>query len=173
MNFISYSQTVINSISFPDNYKAGAEQLILNGGGTREKYWMDMYVAALYLPGKNNDAMGIIAANNSMVIRICIVSGLISSDKMIKAVNEGFQKSVGEAAKKFEKEIGMFKQAFSESIKVGDVFDVVYLPEKILIYKNNSLKIEVNGYEFKKAVFGIWLGANPADENLKKGMLGN
>jgi len=26
--------------------------------------------------------------------------------------------------------------------------------------------------EFKKALFGIWLGEEPADENLKQGMLG-
>jgi hypothetical protein len=167
------AQTLINNISFPNTYKAGTEQLVLNGGGTRQKYWMDMYVGALYLPAKSKDEASIIAANNPMVIRMCIVSGLISSAKMIKAVDEGFEKSVGNDQSKFKWEIDQFKKAFSDPIKVGDVFDAVYENEKLSIYKNNVLKAEIPGLSFKKAVFGIWLGANPADENLKRGMLGH
>ncbi|HET7818776.1 MAG TPA: chalcone isomerase family protein [Bacteroidia bacterium] len=167
------AQTLINNITFPNTYKAGTEQLVLNGGGTRQKYWMDMYVGALYLPAKSKDASSIISANNPMVIRMCIVSGLISSAKMIKAVDEGFEKSVGNDQSKFKWEIDQFKKAFSDPIKVGDVFDAVYEKDKLSIYKNNVLKAEIPGFSFKKAVFGIWLGANPADENLKKGMLGN
>ena len=30
----------------------------------------------------------------------------------------------------------------------------------------------IEGLDFKKAVFGIWLGKEPADSNLKEGMLG-
>ena len=31
----------------------------------------------------------------------------------------------------------------------------------------------IEGYDFKKALFGIWLGDNPADEGLKEGLLGS
>jgi hypothetical protein len=30
----------------------------------------------------------------------------------------------------------------------------------------------IQGVDFKKALFSIWLGDQPADKNLKKGMLG-
>ncbi len=171
--FITEAQIKINGITFPDSYTTGKDKLALNGGGTREKYWMDMYVGALYLTEKSKDANSIISTNSSMAIRICILSGLITSDKMIDAVEEGFKKSTGGKQADYKDKIDKFKKAFSEEIKKGDVFDIVYSGEKISIYKNNTLKAEIEGLDFKKAVFGIWLGKEPADSDLKEGMLGN
>jgi len=168
----SQAQTKINGITFPDSYTAGKEKLTLNGGGTREKYWMDMYVAALYLTAKNKDGNSIVSANSSMAIRMCIVSGLITSERMTEAVDEGFKKSTGGKMDAYKDKIDKFRKAFSEPIKVGDVFDIVYNGEKLFIYKNNTLKAEIEGLDFKKAVFGIWLGKEPADSDLKDEMLG-
>jgi len=171
-SFLAVAQTKINGISFPDTYVAGKDKLILNGGGTREKYWMDMYVAGLYLTAKNKDASAIVSANSSAAIKISIVSGLITSSKMIEAVEEGFKKSTGNNTTPYKEKIGKFENAFNEEIKKGDVFDIVYSGEKTCIYKNSVLKAEIDGLDFKKAVFGIWLGNDPADTDLKAGMLG-
>lgn len=170
--FVSQAQTKINGITFSDSYTAGKDKLVLNGGGTREKYWMDMYVAGLYLTEKNKDANSIISANSSMAIRMCIVSGLITSDKMIEAVEEGFKKSTGGKQADYKEKIDKFKKAFSDPIAKSDVFDIVYSGEKLSIYKAGKLKAEIEGLDFKKAVFGIWLGKEPADSDLKEGMLG-
>ena len=40
------------------------------------------------------------------------------------------------------------------------------------MYKNGNKKGSIAGLEFKKALFGIWLGDKPADDDLKTGMLG-
>jgi hypothetical protein len=172
-NIRSEAQTKINGITFPDTYTVGKEKLILNGGGTREKYWMDMYVAGLYLTVKNRDANNIVTANSSMSIRICIVSGMITSNRMIEAVEEGFKKSTGGKQDLLKEKIEKFKRTFSDEIKKGDVFDIAYTGGKIFVYKNLTLKSEMDGFDFKKAVFGIWLGKDSADGNLKEGMLGN
>jgi hypothetical protein len=169
---VSHSQTKINNIIFPNTFTVGKDKLVFNGGGTREKYWMDMYVAGLYLTSKSKDAAGIVSANYSMAIKIHIVSSLITSSRMNEAVEEGFQKSTGGKTSAIRDKIEKFKKAFSDPIKVGDEFDIVYTPEKISIYKNNTLKTEIEGWDFKKAVFGIWLGNSPVDSDLKKGMLG-
>jgi hypothetical protein len=171
--FYSQAQTKINGITFSDSYTAGKDKLVLNGGGTREKYWMDMYVAGLYLTEKNKDAQKIIDANSSMAIRICIVSGLITSARMTEAVDEGFEKSTDHHPEKFKDQITKFKGAFTEEIKKTDVFDIVYTGEKISIYKNGKSKAEIDGLDFKKAVFGIWLGKEPAQESLKTELLGD
>ncbi len=39
-------------------------------------------------------------------------------------------------------------------------------------YKNGVKKGTIEGHDFKKALFGIWLGDNPADSGLKTGLLG-
>ncbi|MBI3502576.1 MAG: chalcone isomerase family protein [Bacteroidetes bacterium] len=171
LSFFAQAQTKINGIIFSDTYTAGKDKLVLNGGGTREKFWMDMYVAGLYLTEKNKDAQKIIDANSSMAIRICIVSGLITSSRMTEAVDEGFKKSTDGHPEKFSDQIAKFKSAFSEEIKKTDVFDIVYTGEKVSIYKNGKSKAEIDGLDFKKAVFGIWLGKEPVQENLKEELL--
>jgi Chalcone isomerase-like len=133
---------------------------------------MDMYVAGLYLIEKSRDAAGIVAANSPMVIKITIVSGLISSSAMTEAVEEGFRKSTGGNLIPYRDKIEKFKKAFNDEIKKGDVFDIVYSGKSISVYKNNMVKIEIEGFDFKKVVFGIWFGNDPADKNLKMGMLG-
>jgi hypothetical protein len=173
LSLFSFGQTKINDIVFPDSYSAGKDKLVLNGGGTREKYWMDMYVAGLYLTAKSKDATAIVDANSSMAIKINIVSGLITSARMKEAVEEGFEKSTGGKQATYKDKIALFEAAFNEAIKKGDVFDIVYTAETITILKNNALKATIlSGLDFKKAVFGIWLGNDPADSDLKDGMLG-
>lgn len=165
-------QKKINGVAFPENYTAGKDQLVLNGGGTRVKYFMDMYVAALYLGEKSSKAPDIVASAGPVAIRICILSGMITSSKMITAVEEGFKKSTDGHPEKFKDEIELFKKAFSDEIKKSDIFDIVYSEEKLTIFKNGKIKAEIKGHEFKKAAIGIWLGEDPADSDLKEGMLG-
>ena len=171
-SFILQAQTKINDITFPNSFTAGKDQLVLNGGGTREKYWMDMYVSGLYLTAKSKDAAGIVAADASMCFRICIVSGLISSSKMSDGVQEGFEKSTGGKVAPYQVKIDQFKKAFSDPISKGDVFDIVYTEGKTSVYKKGTLKQEIEGFDFKKAMFGMWLGTDPVDEGMKKGLLG-
>jgi hypothetical protein len=41
----------------------------------------------------------------------------------------------------------------------------------VIAYKNGIEKGVVQGKEFKKALFGIWLSGNPADDDLKEDLL--
>lgn len=69
-----------------------APGLVLNGTGIRVKYFMDMYVGALYMKNKASDAASIILADEAMVIRLQIVSSLVSSDVMKEAgIGWGFE----------------------------------------------------------------------------------
>ena len=107
-----------------------------------------------------------------MAIKLHIVSGLIDSDKMIDAVDDGMEKSTKGNADKFSKETAAFKKAFAEEIKVGDIYNITYDPAKgTVIYKNNKLTTTIAGYDFKQALFGIWLCDDPADDDLKEDML--
>jgi hypothetical protein len=108
-----------------------------------------------------------------MALRLHIVSGMITSKKMTDAIDEGFKKSTGGNITLFKIEIAKYKSFFAEEIKKNDIFDIIYVPaEGISVFKNESLKGTIPGFDFKKAVFGIWLGEKPADSKLKKRMLG-
>lgn len=167
------AQTKVAGVSLPNSVTFEGEKLTLNGAGVREKFWMDMYAGALYLDKKNADANGIVNGNQPMAIKLHIVSKLITSEKMIDAVNEGFENATKGKTSGISKEIAQFISYFSAEINKEDIFDIVYLPKTgVMVYKNSNLLGTIQGMEFKRALFGIWLSNKPADKDLKEAMLG-
>lgn len=168
------AQTRVAGVSLPNSETFQGQSLKLNGAGVREKLWIDLYAGGLYLSSKSSDADAIIGANEPMAIKLHIVSKLISSEKMIDAVNEGFENSMNGNTKPLAAKIEKFKSFFMEEIKKNDVFDIVYLPAKgVVAYKNDKELGTIEGMDFKKALFGIWLSNKPADDDLKEAMLGS
>jgi hypothetical protein len=160
-------------VSMPDTVKAGDASLALNGAGIRTKFFMDMYVGGLFLKQKSSDAAAIINADEPMAVRLHIISGLITSEKMEDAVREGFEKSTNENTAPIQQEIENFINVFKEKINVNDIYEFFYIPGKGLeVYKNGAPASVVPGIAFKKALFGIWLCDSPAQKSLKEAMLG-
>jgi hypothetical protein len=159
----------------PKSLDFDGNTLEFNGKGVRKKWMMNIYEAGLYLAGgKSSDGAAIVAADAPMAIRLDMVSGLITSDKMEDALMEGLDNSTGGNIGPLQSYVEEFIAVFREEIKEGDVFDLAYIPGKGLdIFKNGAFRSTVDGgMPFKQAIFGIWLGDKPADKNLKKGMLG-
>lgn len=165
----------VADVEIPDQLDAEGVQLTLNGAGVRTKWMMDVYVGGLYLPKASNNAATIMSADEPMAIKLHIISGMITSDKMKDAVLEGFQNATKGNVAPIQQHIDRFISVFDEEIKKGDVFDLVYTPGKgVGIYKNNKFQSTVDGgLNFKQALFGIWLSDKPAQEKLKQAMLGS
>lgn len=172
-SFSLTAQKKIGGIEVPVKVNFNETNLELNGAGVRTKYFMDMYVGGLYLTAKNDNGVIVMNDDKTMVIKLQIVSSLITTKKMVDAVDEGFKKSTKGKQAELKAEIDKFKAVFSPEIKENDVYDFVYIPEKgTVVYKNNKPTITIKGLEFKKALFGIWLCSEPADADLKAAMLG-
>ncbi len=169
---VGYAKEV-GGINMPDTLAAGTDTLILNGAGIRTKFFIKAYVTGLYLKKKNSDANAILNADEPMAVRIHIISKLITSDKMKDATMEGFQNSTNGNIAPYKDKIDTFISVFADNIKINDVYDLVYTPaEGTQVYKNKQLKTTPKGREFKKVLFGRWLGIKPADKALKSQMLG-
>ena len=167
------AQKTVAGVKVDPKLNLEGQSLVLNGAGTRVKFFMDMYVGALYLEKKTANASEIINSKEGAAIKINIVSGLISSDKMITAINEGFENSTGKKTAPLKAKIDKFKSFFKDEIRKGDVFIIINNPEEgVVVYKNGTKKGSIEGHDFKKAMFGIWLCDKPADKDLKKEMLG-
>lgn len=169
----AFADMNIGGIVIPDTKSFAGKTLTLNGAGTREKFWMDMYVGALFVTKRTKDAQSIINADESTAIELTIVSSLITSDKMSDAVEEGFAKSAKNNLSTLRSRIDQFKGYFKDKIKKGDVFTMIYEAGKgLTVLKNGNKTGVIPGLDFKKGLFGIWLGDDPADSDLKKGLLG-
>ena len=170
-----FAQTKINGVTLSPKIAPAKTELILNGGGVRTKFFMKVYVAGLYLQAKNNKPQEIIDADKPMAVRIHIISNLMTSANMATAIREGFEKSTKGKSDQFKKEIDVTCTIFQgDVIKVGDLFEIYYVPGKgVRANKNGKDQgVIMPGIDFKKALFGIWFSDDPVDLNLKKGMLG-
>ncbi len=164
---------IVSGIEMPEKLKSNGTQLVLNGAGVREKFFLDLYVGGLYLTKKIKNPLKVINSKDNMAIRLHIVSGMITSKKMKNAVNEGFENSTKDKIAPIKKEIDKFVAVFKDEINEGDIFEMVYddsLGTKII--KNGKISTTIKGLKFKKALFGIWLCDDPAQESLKEEMLG-
>lgn len=163
----------VEGVDVPDTYSAMDTELKLNGAGTRSKWFMDLYIGGLYVPETIDDGQAIINADEPQAITLHIISGMITSDKMKSATMEGFENSTGGDLAAIKDDVDAFLDVFSEEIKDGDVFDLVYLPgEGVRVLKNGDQRATIGDLQFKKALFGIWLSDEPAQEDLKEKMLG-
>ncbi|MCF8259124.1 MAG: chalcone isomerase family protein [Flavobacteriales bacterium] len=170
-----FSQVTLNDVTVPASVKAGDHSLKLNGAGIRKKAFFKLYVAGLYTPKKSADANALINADEPIGIRLQITSGMVSSDNMSEAIAEGFKKSTGGKTAPLQSKIDQFVANFKkEAIVEGNIFELFYVPGKgVQTLKNGKLLTTIDGLDFKKALFGIWLSNDPVDADLKKGLLGS
>lgn len=165
--------TEIGGITMPDTLKAGEQNLILNGVGLRKKLWIKVYAGGLYLKEPTSSSINIIQADEPMVVRMHFIYDGVSAKKLIDAWNEGFDAALDGDTSSIQDKIDQFNGLFTEEAKEGDIYDIVYLPGVGTRVSFNGNKVGVvPGLAFKKALFAIWLGREPADDDLKDGMLG-
>ena len=164
------AQTVAG-ITFPDEVKINETALVLNGAGLREKYWIDIYVAALYLPQPSSDANTIIQQNTAKRITLQFIYPRVTKAQMIETLEENFAKNPKistETRKAIQKCTG-----WMEDFTTGDKIIFDYTPKDgTSIFVKGQKKGTIPGQDFMNAVYTIYLGPAPASSNLKEALLG-
>ncbi len=170
---IPASATEIGGVNMPDTMTVGEQQLMLNGAGLRKKLWIKVYAGGLYLKEPTSNSINIIQADEPMAVRMHFIYDGVSAQKLIDAWDEGFDAALKGDTSSIQAEIDQFNSLFTVEAKEGDIYDIVYLPEEgTRVSFNGKLVGVVPGLPFKQALFAIWLGKKPADDDLKDGMLG-
>jgi hypothetical protein len=174
LSSVSAQAMTVDGIKLQDSLKLGEAQLHLNGAGKRSKFFIDFYVAGLYLIEQTDNPQKIVEDNALMMLQLHVISKLINSENLTKGTREGFSKATNGQTESIQDEIDSFLDAFKEPINIGDVFEIVYMPENgITVIKNRKIAKRMPvSLEFKRALFGIWLSDKPAQNSLKKALLG-
>lgn len=168
-----FAQTKVGDAVLPNSINIKNQNLSLNGAGLREKLWFDLYACGLYLENKEHNAANIVSANAPMAFKLQILSNLVSKKKLIEAFKSGIDKTNNyEDVKRLSAKINVFLNLITGEIETGEVFDIYYQPSKgIVFFRNNEELGVVEGLDFKKLIFNIWLSNNPVDEDLKAKLL--
>ncbi|MDR3557615.1 MAG: chalcone isomerase family protein [Syntrophobacteraceae bacterium] len=162
----------VEGVKFPGKVKAGGQTLIFNGGGKRTFYGIGIYVAALYLKQKSADAAKIVGSDEPVDVRLQINSMMVTSDNMASGFLEAFKNNSTLNTVAIKPQIDAFVATF-KGLHNHDIYDLAYIPGKgVQVSRNDQTLSVIQGVNFKKALYGIWLGQKPVQKDLKKRMLG-
>lgn len=163
----------VAGVSLPETVTLGSKPLVLNGAGIRSKFFIKVYVGALYLPARTRDAETILRGTGPVAMHMHVVHSEISKEKLVDAWNDRFDANLEAAERaRLGPRIARFNGLF-RSVRKGEVMRLDYQPGVgTTVSINNETRGVIEGEDFMQAWLGIWLGREPADTGLKKGLLG-
>lgn len=155
-------------VTLPDTLDVGGQKLVLNGLGLREKYFIDIYVGGLYLPQKTTDSAKAIQDDVPKRITMQFTYDL-SAEKLGETMRESISRSKADGVAEKADTLA----SWMEDVVPGDQVVLEYVPgQGTSVIVKGKTKGTVEGVNFMRAIFDIYLGANPPTSALKKGMLG-
>jgi len=165
----------VAGVKLADKAQVGNASLQLNGAGIRTKFFIKIYVGALYLPQKQASAEAIVADEHEHRMALHILHGL-SSEKLFGALNEAIEANHTPAElSALDAQLKQMSQIFDavKEVKPGDVITLDYIPAVgTQINVNGTARGTIAGAVFNRALLKIWLGNKPVQDDLKKGLLG-
>lgn len=166
----------LEGLRFDDVAKVANRELQLNGLGVRAVFIFRAYVAGLYLSDKTSVAQEALRQPGPKRIQMRMLMEIGAPD-IKKALVDGMQKNVSETQwAAMQDRVAQFTRTI-ESIGVarpGDTITLDYVPERGLMLAVNDVAKggAIGGTDFYNALLEIFVGDNPVDTRLKKGMLG-
>jgi len=164
--------STVAGVKLDDTVSVNGQNLVLNGAGIRKKFFIKVYVGALYLTAKQSDAAAIVAADapRRMVMHFVYSVG---KDKIAEAWEEGLRDNTPNASAEVK---ANFKTLASwmEDIKDGKEVVLTYVPGTgTTVDVNGHSKGTLSGKATADAILATWIGPKPGPGgDFKKAVLG-
>jgi chalcone isomerase-like protein len=164
--------STVAGVKLDDTVSVNGQNLVLNGAGIRKKFFIKVYVGALYLAAKQSDAAAIFAADapRRMVMHFVYSVG---KDKIAEGWEEGLRDNTPNASPEVQ---ANFKTLASwmEDIKDGQEVVLIYLPGNgTTVVVNGHAKGTLSGKATADAILATWIGPKPGPGgDFKKAVLG-
>jgi len=168
----------LEGVKLPDRVKLTADgaELVLNGAGLRSRAFVRVYVAGLYLGSRKNDPKQILADKGPKRISMAMlrsVSAQQLNDALVEGIQENHTASELESLKTALDELTVLMMSVGAA-KSGSIISLDYLPgsgTRVMIDGKARGK-PIPGDDLYPALLRVWLGDDPVDRGLKRGLLG-
>jgi hypothetical protein len=158
-------------VKMPDTDTVEGKTLKLNGMGLRKKMMFKVYVAGLYVETPSKDAAALLSANEIKSMRLHILRSLKGS-KVSEAIAEGFEHNSKAEMPKLKPRLEKLATMIPD-VEEGDEIVMTWLPDKgTRVTVRGTDRGTIEGRDFADALFAVWLGPQPVQEDLKKALLG-
>lgn len=168
------SAAKVAGVTVEETLDVAGQTLKLQGAGLRSRLFIKLYAAGLYIPdGSPAQATWLVDSDEPIAITLDIVSDLVTRDRMLEALNDGFAASTGGDTSGIAAEIEQLKQAMGDAMAAGSTMTFAYDPDVgTRVIRDGEEKTVIAGLDFKRALFGIWLSDKPVTAKLKAALLG-
>lgn len=164
----------LDDVALPDKVTLEGTDMALqlNGMGYRTKFVFKIYVAGLYTESTASSRDAVQALKGPKRVVMHMVYDEVEREKIIGGWNDGFEENNDDAQlEKLKVRIATFNSYFPD-LKKGDVLLYDFIPEKgTRVTINDEEKGIIEGEDFYVALLDIWLGEEPADDDLKDALL--
>ncbi len=161
----------VKGVKLDETVTVGDKTLKLNGAGVRKVFLFDVYVGALYVEETSKDPGTLIAKDGVRQVQMHMLRDL-EKEKIVDAIRTGFEKNSKDKLPTLKDRMEKFIAQMPDKVNKGQVLRLTYTPGKGTTVTAQGEKALVEGKDFADALFNVWLGQHPADDSLKKGMLG-
>lgn len=162
----------VRGVELPLQVSVGDQALQLNGAGVRSRFFVRVYVGALYTTASVTDANEAITMDAPRRIHLTMLRD-VGRDTMVDALEDGLENAMtSEQRAEYADEIETFKSFFPGDFNEGYTGDIDVIPGEGLIVSMNGEELgRIESDTFAQFVLAIWLGDDPADSSVKSGML--
>ena len=166
----------VGGVKLEDTANVGGKELVLNGAGMRQLAFIKVYAIGLYLAKKATSAADVQAQTTPKRVTL-VVQRDVSSDELGQKFITGMNNnSTKEEKSKVIDQTVKFGEMFASWDKVvkGDVLTLDWVPGTGTVTKLNGKQLgsPLPDIAFFNAVLRIWIGDNPAQTDVKRGLLG-
>lgn len=160
----------LEGVTSADTLTVEGKPLALNGMGLRRKFIFNVYVASLYVEHASKSGPEILKADEVRRVEMKMLRDL-DKKQIVEAIQGGFEKNAGANLPALKERLAKFIEKIPD-VKKGAALVVQYVPGKGTRVEGANDAYVAEGKDFADALFSVWIGASPVDDNLKKGMLG-
>jgi hypothetical protein len=161
----------VAGVQVPDSVSVGGKTLLLNGAGLRSRFFVKVYVGALYLEQRSSDPAAIVAADAAWQV-VMTFKRDVDKASILGAFKEGFENNSKADAPKLIPALDRIG-AVMKDLKTADVLVIGYAPGVgSTVTAPGGGTVTIEGKPLADALLRNWLGEKPADGDLKSGMLG-
>jgi Chalcone isomerase-like len=176
MPALTWAQTKLADVVYPNEVTLAGQKLVLNGYGMRFRFGFRVYTAALYTPTK--------LTKNEEVIKPTVIKRLhLVAQRDVKGDEFGklFTRAMEENMSKED-----FSKIINGVIRMGNIFaegkqfskgDAIFIDVTpgtglVTTFRGKQQGEPIKEPEFSENFFKIWFGKKPADEQLRRALLG-
>lgn len=158
-------------VKVPETASIGNQVLKLNGCGIRKKFFMNIYLGALYTPRQVASLEECRQVPGDKLIRMTFLYKKVEKEKIVEAFAEGFEKNSPALA--HSSEARKFLALFTADFLKGDIVELEMGGSGSVTARHNGRVLgTLNSQPLAHAILAIYLGEHPADDDLKSAMFG-